>query len=72
MSKFAQEVERAKNNNVNPISTDSAYLLLTSNLPRTLLADKTLGDPNRITAQTPYDIEKEFAELLTANERIKT
>jgi len=72
MSRFAQEVERAKNNQGNPISDESAYLLLTSSLPRKLLADKTLGNPNRITAQTPYEMLNELEKSLTTEEREKT
>jgi hypothetical protein len=72
MNKFALEVNRAKKNELNPISSESAYLLLTSNLPRRLLADKTLGDPNRITAQTPYEVLAELEAELVAQEKRKT
>lgn len=69
MNKFVIEVEKAKQNQTNPISNERAYLLLTQTLPRKLLADKTLGDPDRITAQTPYEILSEFENSLVAEER---
>jgi hypothetical protein len=72
MNKFVIEVEKAKRNEINPISVERAYLLLTSTLPRKLLVDKTLGDSNRITAQTPYEILAEFEKSLVAEEREKS
>jgi hypothetical protein len=72
MSRFAQEVARAKANTVNPISEESAYLLLTSSIPRKLIADRTLGDANRITAGTPYEILREVEKSIAAAERAKT
>ena len=71
MKKFSQEVERARNNVLNPISNESAQLLLETSLARYLLSDKTLGDPNRISAQTPYEILKELEKHLAAKERAK-
>lgn len=71
MNRFAQEVERAKNNELNPISEESANLLLTAGLARTLLADKILGDSNRITAQTPYEIMTDLKKALVADAQEK-
>jgi hypothetical protein len=64
MAKFAQVVERAKNDTVNPMSEENAVMLLESNLSRRLLADKTLGDSNRITAATPYEILEDLKNTL--------
>ena len=70
--KYAQVVGQAQKNSLNPISNESATLLLTSSLTRKLLAEKTLGDPNRITSQTPYEILSELRAELTAIEKDKT
>lgn len=72
MVKFAQVVERAKNDRVNPISEKSALMLLESNISRRLLADKTLGDSNRITASTPYEVLEETKSFLVRQERLLT
>ncbi len=72
MVKFAQVVERAKNDTLNPISEESALMLLESNLSRRLLADKTLGDSNRITASTPYEVLEELKNSLVRQEKSQT
>lgn len=72
MAKFAQVVERAKNDTINPISEESALMLLESNLSRRLLADKTLGDSNRITAATPYEVLEELKKSLVRQAKAET
>lgn len=72
LRKFTHEVELAKRNEVNPIDEKSATMMLDSELSRSLLADKTLGDPDRITAQTPYEILEELKHLLVRDEENKT
>lgn len=72
MVKFAQVVERAKSDTVNPISEESALMLLESNLSRRLLADKTLGDSDRIAASTPYEVLEELKNYLVRQERLLT
>ncbi|NCS31873.1 hypothetical protein GW793_00060 [bacterium] len=72
MVKFAQAVERAKSDTVNPISEESAMMLLESNLSRRLLSDKTLGDSNRITASTPYEVLEEMKNFLVRQEKVLT
>lgn len=72
MVKFAHAVERAKNDTVNPISEESASMLLESNISRRLLADKTLGDSSRITASTPYEVLEETKSFLVKQERLLT
>lgn len=72
LNRFALEVNRAEHNEVNPISSESAFVLLSSHLTRKLLTDKTLGDPDRITASTPYEILAEAQALLVADERKRT
>lgn len=72
MAKFAQVVERAKSDTVNPITEESALMLLESNLSRRLLADKTLGDSDRITASTPYEVLEEMKSYLVKQERLLT
>jgi hypothetical protein len=72
LRRFTQEVEIAKRNTVNPISDESALLLLENSLARYLLADKTLGDPDRVTAQTPYEVLEELKHSLVLEEKAKT
>jgi hypothetical protein len=72
MIKFAQAVERAKNDTLNPISEESALMLLESNLSPRLLADRTLGDSNRITASTPYEVLEELKNSLVRKEKAQT
>jgi hypothetical protein len=72
MAKFTQVVERAKHDSLNPISEESASLLLETNLSRRLLADKTLGDSDRITAQTPYEVLDELKNYLVRQEKALT
>lgn len=72
MAKFAQEVEKAKSDTLNPITEESASMLLESYLSRRLLADKTLGDSNRITAATPYEVLEELKNYLVKEERLLT
>jgi len=72
LRKFKQQVELAKRNTVNPISEESAILLLESELSRRLIADKTLGDPDRITAQTPYEVFEEVKHSLVREEKNRT
>jgi hypothetical protein len=47
-------------------------MLLESNISRRLLADKTLGDSNRITASTPYEVLEETKSFLVKQERLLT
>jgi len=72
LRKFTQTVEIAKHDTVNPISEESALLLLENSIARYLLADKTLGDPDRITSQTPYEVLEELRHFLVVEEKRKT
>ena len=72
LSRFKEEVDKAMNNEVNPIDKNTATLLLETNLSRALLSDVTLGDPNLITHETPYEIYKKLEKKLVEKERVKT
>ncbi len=65
---FYQEIQKAQKNTTNPISEDSAMILIESGLTRHLLSDITLGDPNRVTDKTPYEVLDELKKQLSAKE----
>jgi len=66
MNRFALEVEKAKKNDTDPISDESASLLLESSLTRELLTDHTLADLDRVSSKTPYEILNELTRSLSA------
>ena len=68
---FYKEVQKAQKNTTNPISEDRAMILIESGLTRHLLSDVTLGDPNRVTDKTPYEVLNELEKQLSAKERAK-
>jgi hypothetical protein len=68
---FYQEIQKAQKNTTNPISEDSAMILIESGLTRHLLSDVTLGDPNRVTDKTPYEVLKELEKQLSAKEHAR-
>ena len=70
--RFKEEVDKAMNNEVNPIDKNTATLLLETNLSRALLSDMTLGDPNQITHETPYELHKKLQKKLVEEEKAKT
>ena len=72
LRRFTQEIDIAKRNTVNPITEESAIILLENSIARSLLADKTLGDPDRVTAQTPYEVLEELKIELSIDEKRKT
>ena len=68
---FSQQVQEAKNNTANPITEDSAMVLLGSGLSRYLHSDITLGDPNRVSDKTPYEVLDELKKTLSAEENAR-
>ncbi|MHA1215638.1 MAG: hypothetical protein ACTSPG_10080 [Candidatus Hodarchaeales archaeon] len=68
---FTQQVQEAEKSSTNPISEDSALILLESGLSRYMLSDITLGDPNRVTDKTPYEVLEELKKTLSAEEHAK-
>lgn len=72
MARFSIEVEKARKDTENPITDESASLLLQSNLARVLLADSTLSDLERITYNTPYEIQQEIIQSISAKAEKET
>ena len=70
--KFQQEVKRCQHDTNKPISDDDVTLLLQSRLSRIFLADLTLGDPNAVNSQTPYEVRKKIREEMIREEQKKT
>lgn len=71
MQRFIQEVKIAQTNPSNPITDENTTLLLETKLSRDLLSDLTLGDPNAITHQTPYELLKMLQDELVKEEHKK-
>ena len=55
---FLLEVEKAEKDNL--ISSDEVIVLRTSNIAVEMLQEKTLGNPDKITPKTPYEIINEI------------
>lgn len=72
LQRFKQEVQIAQNNPINPISDENTTLLLETKISRDLLSDLTLGDPNAITHQTPYEVLEKIQATLVEKEHKKT
>ncbi len=46
-------------------------ILLESGLSRHLLSDFTLGDHNRVSDKTPYEVLDELKKTISAEERVR-
>lgn len=55
---FLVEVEKAEKDNL--ISSDEVIVLKTANIAEEMLQERTLGNPNKITTQTPIEIINEI------------
>jgi hypothetical protein len=66
IEKLLLQIEKAKANVEQPLSEDTARVLLETNFARRTLADNTLNDDERITSETPYDLLKAMEKEFTA------